>query len=95
MKINIGEYQIVTDTLQFIVNKKSIIKESRFTKAENLGKEVYKTIAYATSFQSALKFIPQDVLKCNNDILVIKEKLEQIDEIIKAIPQPIKIEVER
>jgi len=92
MEINIGEYQIITDTLQFIVNKKTTIKESKFTKAENVGKEIYKPIAYATSLQSALKFIPQDVLRGNNEILVIKEKLEQIEEIIKAIPQPIEIE---
>ncbi|WP_455794675.1 hypothetical protein [Clostridium butyricum] len=95
MKINIGEYQITTDTLQFVVNKKTTIKESRFTKAENIGKEVFKPIAYCTTFESALKFIPQDVSRCNDEILVISEKLEQIKGIIKEIPQPIKIEVEK
>lgn len=95
MKINIGEYQITTDTLQFVVNKKTTIKESRFTKVENIGKEVFKAIAYCTTFESALKFIPQDILRCNDEILVINEKLEQIKGIIKEIPQPIKIEVEK
>ncbi|MBS5983886.1 MAG: hypothetical protein KIC67_14880 [Clostridium butyricum] len=61
----------------------------------NIGKEVFKPIAYCTTFESALKFIPQDVLRCNDEILVISEKLEQIKGIIKEIPQPIKIEVEK
>ena len=87
MKINIGEYQITSDSLQFIVNKKNIVQESRLTKAENIGKETWKPIAYCTSFDSALKFIPQECFRDNNDISVIKEKLEQIHVDIKALEQ--------
>ena len=95
MKINIGDYLIETDERQFIVKTKKVVEEGRFTKEENIGKEYYQSIAYCTSFNSALRFVPQQVLRSNDEILVIKEKLEQIEEIIKAIPQPIEIEVEK
>ena len=78
MKINIGDYLIETDERQFIVKAKKTVEESRFTKEENIGKEYYQPIAYCTSLNSALKFIPQQVLRSNDDILVIKEKLEQM-----------------
>ena len=85
MKINIGDYLIETDERQFIVKAKKVVEESRFTKEENIGKEYYQPIAYCTSFNSALRFVPQQVLRSNDDITVIKEKLKQIDEDIKAI----------
>lgn len=85
MKINIGDYLIETDERQFIVKAKKIVEESRLTKEENIGKEYWQAIAYCTTLDSALKFIPQQVLRSNEDILVIKEKLKQIDEDIKAI----------
>lgn len=85
MKINIGDYQITTDERQFVVSKKSIVQESRLTKAENVGKEVWRDIAYCTNLNSALKFLPQQAIRDNDDILVIKEKLEQIESDIKTI----------
>ena len=95
MKINIGDYQITTDEKQFVVSKKSIVQEGRLTKAENIGKENYKPIAYCTTFNSALKFIPQQVLRDNDDILVIEEKLKEIEAIIKGLPQPIIFTIEK
>lgn len=93
MKINIGDYLIETDERQFIVKAKKRVEESRFTKEENIGKEIYKPIAYCTSFNSALKFVPQDILKCNDEISVIKEKLEQIEADIKGIKEFMKLDV--
>ena len=83
MKINIGDYLIETDERQF--KAKKTVEESRFTKEENIGKEYYQPIAYCTTFNSALKFVPQQVLKSNDDITVIKDKLGQIEADIKAI----------
>jgi hypothetical protein len=87
MKISIGEYLITTDERQFIVSKKSIVQESRLTKAENVGNEIIKTVAYCTKFEDTLRFIPQHVLKTNDDIVIIKDKLNQIHEDIKAITE--------
>ena len=92
MNIKIGDYQIVADERQFVVkvSKKVTDKES-----ENYGKDYIQNVAYCTSFDSALRFIPQQVLRSNDDITVIKDKLEQIQADIKALPNPIKVEVEK
>lgn len=87
MKINIGDYLIETDERQFIVKSKKVTEESRLTKEENIGKETWKAVAYCTAFSYALKFVPQRALKDNDDISVIKEKLEQIQADIKAIEE--------
>ncbi|WP_445344171.1 hypothetical protein ACT1UF_05585 [Clostridium septicum] len=85
MKVNTGDYLIETDERQFIVKVKKIVEDSKLTKKENLGKEYWQPIAYCTSFESALKFVPQQVLRSNHDILVIKDKLEQIENFIKEL----------
>lgn len=87
MKISIGDYLITSDNLQFIVNKKSIIQESRLTKAENVGNETIKPVAYCTKFEEALRFVPQDVLKSNDDINIIMDKLNEIKAIIEQIKE--------
>ena len=87
MNIKIGDYQITSDSMQFIVNKISIVQERRLTKAENVGNETSKVIAYCGKFEEALRFIPQDVLKTNEDINIIKDKLEQIQRDIQAIKE--------
>lgn len=93
MKINIGEYLITSDNLQFIVSKKSIVQESRLTKAENVGKEKETAVGYCTKFEDALRFIPQHVLKTNDDIVIIMDKLTQIKADIKAITEYPVIEI--
>lgn len=95
MKINIGDYLIETDERQFIVKAKKVVEESRFTKEENIGKEYYQPIAYCTTFNSALKFVPQQALRSNNEISIIMDKLKKIEADIEALPKPIKIEVEK
>lgn len=93
MKINVGEYQITSDNLQFIVSRKNIVKEGVFTKEENIGKETWKPIAYCTKFEEALRFVPQDVLKSNDDINIIMDKLNEIKAIIEQIKEYPVIEV--
>lgn len=80
MKIKLGDYLIESDERQYIVKVKKIVEESRLTKKENIGNEYWQPIAYCTTFDSALKFVPQQASRSNDDILVIKEKLTQIHE---------------
>ncbi|MCE5221884.1 MAG: hypothetical protein LLF98_11655 [Clostridium sp.] len=87
MNIKIGEYQITSDSMQFIVNKIGIVQESRLTKAENVGKETSRVIAYCGKFDEALRFIPNDVLKSNDDINIIIDKLSEIKADIKQIKE--------
>lgn len=90
MKINIGDYLIETDERQFVVkiNKTVTDKES-----ENYGQQYAQNLACCTTLNSALKFIPQQVLRSNDDITVIKEKLEQIKADIKGIKEFMKLDV--
>jgi hypothetical protein len=85
MNIKIGEYQITSDSMQFIVSKITTIQESRFTKAENVGKETTKIIAYCSKIDEAIRFIPNDVLKTNEDISIIIDKLNEIQEVIEGL----------
>ena len=85
MKITIGDYLIETDERQFIVKVMGIVGDDEEIKEENRGKKYWKPIAYCTTFAGALSFIPQQVIRSNDDIEVIKQKLDQIDRDIKLI----------
>ena len=87
MKINIGNYQITSDSLQFIVNKIGIVQEGIKTKAENIGNETLKPIAYCGKFGEAIRYIPQDILKTNEDINIIMDKLNAIQSDIQALTE--------
>ena len=87
MRVEISNYIIETDSLQFILKEKGIVQESRLTKAENVGKEKETTLGYYTKFEQALSAIPQEVLKGNDDTVIIKDKLNQIKADIKQIKE--------
>ena len=87
MKISIGDYIIETDSLQFILKEKGIVQEGRLTKAENVGKEKETTLGYYTKFEQALSAIPQEVLKGNDDVNIIMDKLSEIKADIEQIKE--------
>lgn len=87
MQIKIGEYLITSDSMQFIVKEIGIVQEGRFTKAENVGKEKETVKAYCTKFEEALRFIPQEVLRVNDDTNIIMDKLNQIKADIEQITE--------
>lgn len=87
MNIKIGDYQIESDSMQFVVIRKSIVKEGVFTKAENIGKETFKPVAYCNKFEETLKYIPNDTIKNNEDINIIIDKLNEIQRDIQAIKE--------
>ena len=80
MKIKLGDYFIETDERQFKV-KKYIGKD------KDGEKDLYKTYAYCTTLTGALKFIPQQVIRDNEDINVIKDKLTQIEQEMKILEE--------
>lgn len=82
MKIKLGDYFIETDERQFKVKK-------YLGKDKDGEKDLYKTYAYCTTLTGALKFIPQQVLRDNEDINIIKDKLSQIEQDMKAIDKRI------
>lgn len=82
MKLKLGDYFIETDERQYKV-KKYIGKD----KDKN---DIYKTYAYCTEFTIALKFIPQQAIRDNEDISIVLSKLDEIGRDIKAIDKYIK-----
>ncbi|EKQ56286.1 MULTISPECIES: hypothetical protein [unclassified Clostridium] len=88
MKINIGDYLIESDSMQFIVKEKKIVQDG-----ENKGKEYWVNAAYCCKFDEALRFIPNEVLRANDDIDIIMDKFKQIQADIKAIANMPAIEI--
>ncbi len=84
MKVKIGDYFIESDERQY--------KVKFYMGVDKEGNDTYKTLAYCTSIHSALKFVPQSVLKSNDDISIILKKLEQIHADIKAMEGVLKNE---
>jgi len=83
MKIIIEDYKIESDSQQFVVKSKRIIQNSE---KEGLnGEEAWTPKAYCVKFDEALRWIPQETLRTNDDIVVIKDKLDRIQADIKAI----------
>lgn len=87
MNIKIGDHEIKSDSLQFVVSRKTIVKEGAFTNIENIGKESWKPIAYCAKFEEALRYVPQDALRTNDDINIIMDKLNAIQGDIQALEQ--------
>lgn len=89
MILKFDEYQLVTDSRQFIIQKERVTQEGQFTKAENVGEVYYENIAYYSNLDMALKYLSKLVLLENDDLRVIKTKLKQlenkIDEFIRIL----------
>ena len=87
MKIDIGDYRIISDERQFIIQSVGYVTESKVTKEENIGKEKTKNLAYYTKFKSALKYLANKIVLDNDDIKIILDKLNEherrIDEMEK------------
>ena len=77
MKLKIGDYYIETDERQF--------KVKSYLGVDKDGADKYKTIAYCTSLNSALKFITQQAIRDNEDINIVIDKLKQIELDIQTI----------
>ena len=87
MDIKIGDYAIESDSMQFVVKRKSIVKEGVFTKAENIGNETFKPVAYCVEFEQALKYIPNDMIKTNEEVNTLMDKLNAIQEDIQEVKE--------
>ena len=85
MKLDLGDYRIESDERQFIIQAKSVVKEGRLTKEENVGKEVFKTVAYMPTLQMCLKFIANKIVLDNDDINTIKDKLDSLHKEISKL----------
>lgn len=94
MKLDLGDYRIETDERQFIVQAKRIIEEGKLTKEENIGKEVFKTVAYLPTLQKCLKFIANKIVLDNDDINTIANKLNALHKEIDKLNQVLEVKYE-
>ena len=94
MKLNLGDYRIESDERQFIIQAKSVVKEGILTKEENVGKEVFKTVAYMPTLQMCLKFIGNKIVLDNDDINTIKEKLDGLHKEISKLNKALTIRLD-
>ncbi|HAT4309086.1 TPA: hypothetical protein I9080_002930 [Clostridium perfringens] len=79
MKINIGDYRIISDERQFIIQSIGYVTESKVTKKENIGKEKTKNLAYYRSFKNVLKYLANKIVLDNNDTKIILDKLNELE----------------
>jgi hypothetical protein len=93
MKLDLGNFKIVTDERQFIVQEKKTIQEGRFTNPENIGKEYYESIAYFSSLDLALKYLGKRIVLDNDDLQVIKEKLSDLQGKIQEFTRLLEVDI--
>ena len=79
MKIDIGDYRIISDERQFIIQSVGYVTESKVTKKENIGKEKTKNLAYYRSFKNVLKYLANKIVLDNDDTKIILNKLNELE----------------
>lgn len=79
MKIDIGNYRIISDERQFIIQSIGYVTESKVTKKENIGKEKTKNLAYYRSFKNVLKYLANKIVLDNDDTKIILDKLNELE----------------
>jgi hypothetical protein len=95
MKIQLGNgnFQIETDDRQYILQKKKVIQEGRFTKPENVGKESFEDIGYYTKLKYVLSAIGEQIILDNDDLKDIVKKLNELSIEISKITNMLEVEV--
>lgn len=77
MKIKIGDYLIESDSMQFVVKERRIAQEGK-----NKGEEYWTSPKYIVKFSDVLRYIPEQVLRTNDDIGEIRRQLDEIHDSI-------------
>jgi hypothetical protein len=89
MKVEFEKIRIITDERQFIVQEKKVVQESELTKAENVGNEYWKDLAYCRTLNYALKYLCKREVLANHDLKVILQRIKlieaKIDEMTKVL----------
>lgn len=83
MLLELGDYKITTDSLQYIVKRKNGTVQDKNSK--NYGKGTEVTVGYYSNLQSALCDIPQNIVRNNSDINSILTKIENIERIAEQM----------
>lgn len=83
MNLQLKGYVITTDSRQFIISKRQIVKEE--TKTEKVGDIRLVPFRYYSSFESTITALSDIIILKNDDITAIKSQLEEIKELLKSL----------
>lgn len=80
MEIKLSDdLQIITDDLQFILQERRVVQDSKFTKPENVGNEYWENIGYHPNVKYAMNQVVKNILLKNDDLKVIINLLNELD----------------
>ena len=86
-------FKIVTDSLQFIVQKRKVIQAGAKTKEANIGNVVFENIAYCSTLDFALKTIGNQLCLDIDGLQDIKKALNSLEKEITALTELLQVEV--
>jgi len=86
MKIQLTkEYQVITDELQFIVQRVKVTTATKLTNPDNIGKESWVTIGNFPNIQYCVNFIAKNIVLVNDDLEIIVDRLNELDAKVDSI----------
>jgi len=86
-------YKVVTDSLQFIVQKRKVVQAGVKTKEENIGNVVFENVAYCSTLDFALKTIGQKLVLDIDGLQEIRIALNSLEREIVAMTKLLQVEV--
>ena len=86
-------FRVISDSLQFVVQRKRIVKKTPKTKDENVGNIEWDNICYCRELDFALKSIGDQLVMDIPDIQDIKKALLSLEKEIAAFRQQLQVEV--
>jgi hypothetical protein len=97
MKADLGDYLIKSEKgdLSLALYRKEKIQESKFTNAENVGKEKLVEIGFYSDLKSLFKAVSKYVVIDNEDLSTIIDKLNNIEGKAREITRLLTIERSR
>lgn len=84
MNINIGKYNITSDSTCFTLSTISKIKAGDKTKKENIGKERKNNIGYYPTMESLMNALPDKVL-LNSEATNLRDAILEVKDLYQKI----------
>lgn len=88
----VGNFKIESDGLQFILSRKTITKETKKTKAENIGKEKWLPVGYYSKKEHLINAIDSSVLMNNDSFRLAAEEFRKLNVVFSELVELLKIE---
>lgn len=91
MKLDLGDYKIESDTLNFVLKERRYVEQRGEDKKPNgVLIERFVDVGYFSSIGQVLNHIPTRIALMNDDIEVINSKIVALNETIKSLEKKLK-----